>query len=99
MPLPRTSRAMMCLAVREYDSAKPDHTLLSNSFADDRESLLADFAIRNYVVWITQIEFVDFSLIDKLVNFDGPLAFDRHGFELFRVKFDVFALRDLIATP
>jgi len=53
--------------------------------------LLSDFAIGNDKVWVTQVEFVDFSLWDELINLYDTFAVDGDGLKLLRFKLDVFA--------
>jgi len=69
---------------------------LANGLSDHGESLLADFAVRHDVVWIVEVEFVDFFARHERVDVDGALALDRYGFELFRLDFQVFAFADFV---
>jgi hypothetical protein len=52
---------------------------------------LPDVAIRNDVIRITEIEFVDVLLENELVDFEGALAVDGNGFKLFRVELNTRA--------
>jgi len=81
----------------EDDLAECNHPFLADGLADHRKRLLPDFAIWNDKVWIAQVEFVDFSLRNELINLDDPFAFDGNRLKLLRFKFDVFALCDLVA--
>src|SRR5215467_6634800 len=57
----------------EDDLAECNHPFLADGLADHRKRLLPDFAIWNDKVWIAQVEFVDFSLRNELINLDDRL--------------------------
>ena len=82
----------------EDDLAECHHPFLADRLSDHRERLLSDFAIWNDVVWIAQVEFVDLSLRDELINFDDALAFNRDVLELLWFKLYVFAFCNLVST-
>jgi hypothetical protein len=85
------------LARGEDHPRERHHAFLADRLANDREGLLADFAIRNDVVRAVQIELVDLLLGHELVDLDGALALDRDRFELFGLDLDLLAFADLIA--
>jgi hypothetical protein len=58
---------------------------------------LPDVAVRHDVIGIAEIELVNVLLWNELVDFEGVLAVDGDGFELFWVELDVLALPYLIA--
>lgn len=82
---------------REHYGPKSHFAFLADGLADDRERLLTHFAIRSDEVRITLVELVGIGLRDKLIDFEGVLAFQRDGLKLFVTEFDVVALPDLIA--
>ena len=75
----------------EDDLAECNHPFLSDGLTDYGKCLLSDFAIGNDKVWVTQVEFVDFSLWDELINLYDTFAVDGDGLKLLRFKLDVFA--------
>ena len=85
------------LARGEGHLAERDHALLADRFADHREGLLADFAVRHHIVRAVEIELVDLFPRDEFVDLDHPLAFDGDRFQLLGSQFEVFALADLVA--
>ena len=85
------------LARREHHLAERHHAFLADRFADHRERLLPDFAVRHDVIGIADVELVDFVFRDELLDLDDALALDLDRFELFRLDLDVLALRDLVA--
>ena len=85
------------LARGEHHLADRDHSLLADRFADHRERLLPDLAIRHDVIGIVEIELVDLLARHELVDLDRALALDRDRFQLFRLELEVLALADLVA--
>ena len=85
------------LARGEHHLAQRHHAFLADGFADHGEGLLSDLAVRNDVIGIAHIEFVDFAARHEFLDLDDVLALQRYGFEFFRLKLDIFALRDLVA--
>src|SRR5690242_3021415 len=81
----------------EDDLAQRYHAFLANGFANDREGLLTDFAIRHDVIRIAHIKLVDLLARDELVDIDDVFTFDGDRLELVRFDLDIFAFGDLVA--
>jgi hypothetical protein len=79
------------LAGGEHDLAQRDHAFFADGVADDSKGLLPDVAVRHDVIGIAEIELVNVLLWNELVDFEGVLAVDGDGFELFWVELDVLA--------
>ncbi len=85
------------LARGEHHLAERHHAFLADRLADHGKGLLADFAVRHDVIRIAHIKLVDLAARHEFFDFDDVLAFDGDGFDLFRLKLDIFALVDLVA--
>src|SRR5262249_46616307 len=81
----------------EDHAGERHHAFLADRLADDRERLLADFAIRRDVVRAVEIELVDFFLRHEFVDLDRALALDGNRLKLFGLDLDVFALVHFVA--
>src|SRR4051812_19443710 len=84
------------LARGEDDLSDRDHTLLANGLSDHREGLLANLTVRHDVVWIVEVEFVDFFARHELVDVDRPLTLNRDRFEFLWVELEILPLADFV---
>jgi hypothetical protein len=55
-----------------------------------------NLAIRNDVIGVTKVKFIDVWFCNELIYFDCPLALDGNGFQFFRIKLDILAFAHLI---
>ena len=67
----------------EHHLSDGHHSLLADCLTDHREGLLPDFAVRDDVIRIVLIQFVNFFARNELVDFDGALTLNRDGFKFF----------------
>src|SRR6516225_877229 len=81
----------------EDHAGEGHHAFLADRLADDRERLLADFAIRRDVVGAVEIQLLDFFFRHEFVDLDRSLALDAERLKLFGLDRDVFALAHFVA--
>jgi hypothetical protein len=65
------------LPIGQHHATDRDLIQLSDGFADDRESVVADFPVRHQVIGTDQIPRVDLAAVDELVDLDGSRRFQR----------------------
>ena len=85
---------------RVVNTTFPSATLPSLRMASrmTAKGLLSHFTIRNDVIGIAQVDaFVDVLLWDELFDFEGMLAVNGNGFQLFGIELDILALTHLIS--
>ncbi len=54
-----------------------------DGFADHREGVVADLAVRTQILRPDQISGIDLAAVDELVDLDGSRRFQRYVLELF----------------
>src|SRR5262249_47484735 len=91
----RYGRQMLATAERYLaDRGLPG---LAQSLADHDIAFAGLLVGRQQIIGALVIALVDFGGIDELNEIDGPLAFETHGLELFRLEEDVGVALDLVA--
>jgi hypothetical protein len=86
------------LPAGQHDSTERDHVHFADRVPDDRKGILSDLTVRGDVVRRVDVAVIDLISRNKLINLDGPRAFNLHSIKFFIFNDEVLSFSNLIAA-
>jgi hypothetical protein len=85
------------LAVRQHHASDRDLVHIPNGFANDREGIVANLAVRAQIIGTDETSGIDLGAVNEFVDLDRPGRFQSHVLELLFGDLDESVGVDLVA--